>query len=75
MSESATFDFGTDWEIQTPVTIDTFDQSDEKPWPDQQKYNDKDNDKYIKRTPTESDLWDLFQQAFILGVNVASWLV
>ena len=37
-------------------TFETFDQSGEETRPDQQKYNDKDNDKYIKRTPTESDL-------------------
>ena len=26
------------------MTFETFDQRDEKTWPDQQKYNDKDND-------------------------------
>ena len=26
------------------MTFETFDQSDEKTWPDQQKYNDKDKD-------------------------------
>ena len=29
------------------LTFETFDQSDEKTWPDQQKGNDKDNDKYF----------------------------
>ena len=35
------------------LTFDTYDQSDEKTWPDRQKdsdkdkYNDNDNDKYI----------------------------
>ena len=28
------------------LTFETFDQSDEKTWPDQQKDNDKDKDKY-----------------------------
>ena len=36
------------------VTFETFDQSDEKTWPDQRKYNEKykykDNDKDIKKT-------------------------
>ena len=30
---------------QSLVTFETFDQSVEGTWPDQQKYNDKDNDK------------------------------
>ena len=28
------------------LTFETFDQSDEKTWPDQQKDNDEDKDKY-----------------------------
>ena len=38
------------------TTIETFDQSDEKTWPDQQKNNDKENDKYIERTLPKA-LW------------------
>ena len=29
------------------MTFETFDQSDEETWPDQQKDNDKDKDKYM----------------------------
>ena len=50
------------------MTFETFDQSDEGIWPDQQKDNDKyedkendnDKDKHILRTPSESDLRDLW---------------
>ena len=48
------------------LTFETFDQSDEKTWPDQRKDNDedkhkyKDNDKYISRTPSPSNLWDFW---------------
>ena len=46
------------------MTFETFDQSDEETWPDRQKDNDKDkypdkdsdSDKYIKRTPSQSDI-------------------
>ena len=52
------------------MTFETFDQSDEGAWPDQQKVNEKDKykdrhndkDKYIYRTPSKSDprvLWPL----------------
>ena len=47
------------------MTFETFDQSDEGTWPDQQKDNDKDNDKYkdndkdIKKTCSKSDSRDL----------------
>ena len=48
------------------VKFVTFDQRDEKTWPDPTKdndkdnYNDNDNDKYIQRTPSKSDPWDLW---------------
>ena len=50
------------------LTFETFDQGDEKTWPDQQKDNDedkhndndKDNDKYIKRAPSKSNIWDFW---------------
>ena len=49
------------------MTFAIFAQSDEKTWHDQQKdnYKDKDNDKYIWRTPQSAvfetcDLWDIF---------------
>ena len=46
------------------VTFETFDQSDEETWPDQQKDNDKDNDNDndndIWRTPSKSDSGDLW---------------
>ena len=32
--------------LQSDVTFETFDQSDEGTWPDQQKDNGKDKDKY-----------------------------
>ena len=49
------------------MTFETFDQSDEGTWPDQQKDNDKDKykdkdydkDKYIQRTPSKSDAREL----------------
>ena len=58
---------------QRLVTLETFDQSDEGTWPDQQKDNDKDKckgndkdkckendkDKYIYGTPSKSDTRDL----------------
>ena len=46
------------------LTIETFDQSGEETWPDQQKDKDKDNDKYILRTPPKRSLWLLTIEAF-----------
>ena len=47
------------------MTFETFDQSDDGTWPDQQKYNDKGNykDKKMTKTMTKTipetcDLWD-----------------
>ena len=49
----------------TLVTFETFDQSDEKTWPDQQKDNDKGNYEYIKRTQSnEVGLRELYVAAF-----------
>ena len=53
---------------QRLVTFETFDQSDDLTWPDQQKNNDKnkyedrdnDKDKYIWRTPSKCDPRDLW---------------
>ena len=50
------------------MTFETFYQSDERTWPNQQKDNDKDiytdkdddNGKYIKRTPSQSDIRNLW---------------
>ena len=49
------------------LTFETFDQSDEKTWADQQKDNDedKDNDKHIKGAPSifrTFDLWDIWSE-------------
>ena len=49
------------------LAFETFDQSNEKTWPDQQKDNNKDenkyndDDKYIKRTPPMRDFWRHFE--------------
>ena len=58
------------------MTFDTFDQSDEETWPDQQKDNDKgkhkdkDNakDKYIKWAPSKSDPRDLWPLRHLIRV-------
>ena len=54
------------------VTFLTFDQSDEGTWPDQHKDNDKDKDndknKYILRTPSDSDPRDLWPLRHLIRV-------
>ena len=58
------------------VTYETFDQSDEKTWPDPTKDNDKhkhkdndnDKDKYIRRAPWKSDPRDLWPLGYLIRV-------